>query len=285
MSNPKVLVVTTTYNRPNLLRLTTGWLLKDRRDEFTYWIFDDGSTYKDVHTYLEEMLSKGVAIHVSTLKRSYLGRPTLAVANQRCGLARRDVLTLALSVDPPYDYIFLKDDDVLVSSATVHECVGDLQALIQEGHKVGALTLFGLATLGEHFSFGTSMFAQLSYTGEAHVVFDRRALDVVGVHFGDQPKGFADVQFASLKSAGYSYCTRTKPPYQVQHLGVGPTGSVIHSEGHAPFWCVRGYYTEKDHQLEVAGFDHVLFSRVASRVGGELAAEAYLKEKGVPHHA
>ena len=270
-------IYTFAYNRPNLLKLCLEFLLQDGRDEFDFVIFDDASTERATRDYLRSL--EGVRV-VET--RSNLPRGNYQERAMRCAEVRRKALDDAL--EQGYDWIVLKDDDVLTTSRTIREAIEDFVFLQStDWSKPGALTLHGLCTHKGYLPSRNKVFSELDITGEAHVIFERNTLLRVGNHFQVAKGGFADTQWRALRAAGLGYYTRVYPPYEVQHLGFGPGASSIHGTEKAPFWNRELYtcqYKRRDWKapLVVSGFDVSRFERDASKVGGETAAVHYLKE-------
>jgi hypothetical protein len=255
------------------------WLLKNRVPELDFVIFDDGSDKTEVHTVLRRLIQDGVRTYFVS---SSLPRKTHRDRAARCALLRRSAVDLFLET-PGYDYLVWKDDDVLVSSTTVLEALQDFEFLQSTDYaRIGALTLHGFSTHGEHVEVEDKVFVQLQITGEANVVFSRSALMKVGNHLSTERGGFADTQFNAIRSGGLRYYDRVWRPYAIQHLGIGTGGSVVHASDIRPFWVREPYRVsyrkrpEYGQLLQVPGFNVQKFFEQACVHGGEEASRSTL---------
>lgn len=275
-----------TYERPNLLRLCTDWLLESRLPGFHFAFFDDGSG-KAVRDYLNEVyqrLGKDYCIKLD-YSRHEGRRDSQHGKAMRLAVRRQQALDFAMAQG--YDFVMLKDDDILTTCGAILEAIHDFKFLEATKYlNVGAYTMHGLATHGADMQITGKVFTELRITGEAHVLFSERSLMTVGNHFGEVTNGFADTQFDALRKGNWKYMTRRWPPYQVQHLGIGPNGSVIHEQTKMPKWVQQPYHCTHRRQgggktIQVDGFPIDTFAQVAAKLGGEVAAERYLTQPGV----
>jgi len=276
----RVLVAIISRDRPNLLKLTSKYMF----GMTDVWIYDDDSTHPEVLDYLEGTCCE--VVHFTGNRgiecRTYQDRA------MRCARIRAKIFDDFLEKDE-FDYLLLKDDDVLIPSASFREAVDDFEFFRNTDYMcdVGALTLHGLQThLGNIMDVRGGVFRDLEITGEANVLFSREAALVTGNHFAAVKGGFADTQFSALRQGGFRYVDRVWPPYQIQHLGFGPQGSIIHGAERSPSWN-QGPYTCTYHRMnrgkpvQVPDFDLSTFHQNAATLGGEAAAGVYSR-KGKP---
>ncbi len=273
-----VLVVIFSYNRPNLLRLTTERLRKGGGD-FNLFILDDDSTDVGVLNYINECRHSGLAV---TMRHHFTGsRSGYHQRASRCAAMRRTAMDIFLESEE-YEYLVFKDDDVLTTYEALREAIADFEYLKTTDYaKIGALTLHGICTHKGYQAIDSKVFAELRITGEANVIFSKEALLEVGNHFGPVKGGFGDTQFDALRAAGFRYYDRVWPTYQVQHLGFGPNSSSIHRLERTPVWNLGPYqctYKRRDlnRVLTVDNFELTRFKLLALKYGAEEAARRYL---------
>ena len=282
-----VLVAIFSYNRPSLLQFTTRHLwkslprLQDQGSQIA--IFDDDSDDPKVLEYLQHCISKGC--YVSTPGRSNPEpRGNYHERARRLAVLRQFVVDFFLETST-FDYLLLKDDDILTNWSAILEAIKDFEYLkTTDWARIGALTLHGLKTHSGFLQVDGKVFAELGYTGEANVLFSKEALLQVGNHFAPVAKGFADLQFQALQASGLKYYDRVWPTYEVQHLGIGPRSSSVHLDEITPGWTTRPYrcvYTRRDmdEPLRVGGFNVQVFAEAAGRLGAEKAIQAFLPER------
>ena len=273
----KVLIAIFSYNRPNLLKFTTRYLWKYGASPDDTRIFDDDSDDPGVLGYLEHCREKGCSVW-NIGERDPISRKYLRDRAMRLAVLRQAAVDVFLS-GIQADYLFFKDDDVLTNWSAIQEAVTDFEQLKRtDWAKIGALTLHGISTHKGFIQVDGKVFAELSITGEANVLFSREALLKVGNHFAPVSKGFADTQFEALRAGGYKYYDRVWPTYNVQHLGFGPLSSTVHQDEANPSWTLGPYtctYTRRDfgEPLRVPGFDVQAFAEAAIRVGAEKAIQ------------
>ena len=290
----KIHIAILSCGRPALLRLTTRWLLRSEPMAPIH-IFDDSggqpvspSGGRLISGVLEEFRAEGVLV---TVTRNKSGHTTdRRKLNARCANQRAKALDWFLGVSAIGDVLFVKDDDILVPFSTVEEAASDLEFMETTDYAstVACMSLHGPAGRIGGLWPGPrgGIFTDLKLSGESHVLFRRDALLAVGNHFdASKEKGFADIQWGVLMDSGWRYVTRTWPPYAVQHLGIGPHGSVIYGEAaHQPFWCAEMHqtvYHKRPVQLiGVPGFPVEEFREDALQVGGEEAARKLMEKRG-----
>lgn len=279
MASEQIMVAVTSRDRPHLLTLTDQFL--GQADGMLVCAFDDNSIVNP-EVSADLLPNRDVFRWDAELPdNDYRDRAA------RTAEIRRSIVNQFLGSD--CDYLFLKDDDILVSADTIREAVDDFEFLKSTDYAsdIGALTLHGLLACREPMIPGRKgqVWRHLGISGEAHVLFSRDALVKAGNGFDPRQKGgFADTQFQALRSAGMNYYDRLWPPYPVQHLGYGPTGSVIHRE-HVPAWNRAAYTVHYPRQsmgetILVPGFDLGVFDAIALQEGGEVAALKYTLAQG-----
>lgn len=269
----KVTVATFVRDRFNHVKLCTEWLHSSvdvEGFEFEFVAFDDRSDDTRVWSYL-----LGNYHRVET-------PPLGGTLEGRIGLARKCAVDSFLATDEG-DYLLLLDSDIIVTKATIAEAITDYEALLGS-HLVGGATLCPLAHIRSTFVRNGSCFATLDLTGDAHMLFKRKHLELVGNHFGAQHKGFADTQIQAIRDHGRIYWSRIQPAYAVQHIGFGEGGTTIYNDAKKkPHWVTRPYWTHFPPRdiVKVPGFDVLHYVQLVNTVGGELAPLHYLETKGV----
>jgi hypothetical protein len=250
--------------------------IRERRIQIR--IFDDGSTDARVVKFLDGL--PGEILQYRNQPRKGPGSTREGAA--RIGLQRKNAIDTFLS-SSDCEYCMLLDDDILTTEASILDLIGDFEFLKETSYsRPGAMTLYGLARRGSQFRVGNKVFCNYRFTGEAHIVFSRDSLLQTGNHFGAGEKEFADIQIQRMLSSGYSYLSRIYPSYQVQHLGFGKEGSIIHLTQSVPPRWARAPYSEvwkfSSGFLRVSGFDVEWYTRIVEEYGGERAPLIYLGE-------
>jgi len=221
---------------------------------------------------LSQLAKQGV--DVRTLKT-----PEKLTGSQRLGWMRASAIDRFLKYrrEP---FLLLLDDDVLVDSSTILAAMEDYSLLQSVGATPGSLTLHGTQTHWAKVEYQGKVFSRLNITGDAHWLVDRGTLQVVGNRLGTQRNGFADPLLLALRTAGRYYYDRTKPAYEVQHLGFGVGGSVIHG-GKTMEWNRAPYKTHVNHWLLVDGFDVLKYTEYIRLLGNYKAPIKYAEEEGL----
>jgi len=256
-----------------LTKLCCDWICDSDDCEGIYFnlvAFDDRSTDPLMFRYLEERF-QGNVVPVSTDDRMS--------APARVGMARQTVVKLFLS-GAGCDYLFLLDSDVIVTKATINEAIRDYN-LLAEKMPVGGYTLYALNHIEKTHPWNSNkIFAEISLTGDAHLLYRRDHLEEVGNHFSVRPGGFADQQIHAIYDHGLKFWTRITPPYEVQHLGFGEGVSFCWDwDGIAPFWVRRPYWSHTGTKgvINVTGFDVLQYADLVNRYGGLEAPKLYLE--------
>jgi len=270
-----ILICMLSKDRYPHLKLCSEWLLKRMPPDSKLVVFDDGSTDKRVHNHLRSLARRGADI--------YLGVDQQGLdPAQRCGVQRRRAVNLFLASTE--QYLLLLDDDILVGAGAIEEAISDWRMLRAEGFRPGSLTLHGEMTQHDPQKIGDMTFAELRLSGEANWLFCRETLTENWFGFG--PKEFADVQQQKMREQGLKYYGRIQPSYQVQHIGIGMHGSVIHRDRAVrPFWCDRPYThtygPSKGQMVQVGGFDLDFYLEACRVSAPEEVPLTYLRVKGV----
>ena len=261
----KLLVVVFSYNRPYHLQLCLDFLGKavaGTRD-CSVIVLDDGSSDPKVKKLLKQK-----TFWKPMLEKKYQGS-----GNQSIGYRRRQACSLALKQKA--EYLLMLDDDILVGPTTLFEVTRDAEEL--KG-RLGALSLHIPVSIFSYFTFRGKTYSRAVFGGEANVLIPRSSLQQFSDSFGPAEKGFGDNFFKACADAGLEYVERTKPPYQVQHIGIGVGGSTRH-HNRMPFWVTDYYKNKHVGRLPVAGFDSSLYASGVQTVGAMLAPLHYLKNK------
>lgn len=232
---------------------------------------EDPTTLRIIGDYYDEASNYGMIYPV-------MGEET---PDERIGIARQFAVTLFMESD--CYYLLLLDSDIIITRKTIAEAIHDYEALALTD-KIGGYTLHPLGHVTEMIQKGAATFATIDLTGDAHMLFRRDHLELVGNHFGPEPHGFADNQIKAIYSAGRKYWTKLNPPHQVQHIGIGDNGSSIYENQKKPMWNLRPYRKCDDsgEVLSVEGFDVQYYMDCVEKVGGDLAPRRYFEVKGVP---
>jgi len=286
MKSPSCLICLFSYNRYPHLKLTLQHLLKDISGSGCKLVlFDDGSDDERVGELLTNTLVGNSDI-IYKVDSHRTQRPTSTKeAADRIGLQRKHATDLFLGDN--YDYLFLLDDDVVVSCSTIREAIDDFEFLRKTDYlNPGAITLHNQLNIDAYINVGGKVFSSIHLTGEAHILFHREPLEKVGNQFCAGKGGFADTQLNALMNAGYDYLERTYPHYAVQHFGFGPLGSVVHEHQEAvPAWNEGPYRSNWKHgrgrPIEVPGFDLRRYCMCVQRFGGREASLHYMGDKDV----
>lgn len=273
----RVYVNITTHERPGLLRLCAGWLARSvntLHPPISLAISDDCSQDPKVGECLSRLAKRGV--DVRTLKT-----PKKLSGSQRLGWMRAKAIDRFLKYRSE-PFLLLLDDDILVDSSTILAVIEDYSLLQSVGATPGSLTLHGMKTRWAEVKYKDKVFSRLNITGDAHWLMDRGTLQVVGNRLGTQRNGFADPLLLALRGAGRYYYDRTQPPYEVQHLGFGVGGSVIHTrDGRTMEWNRAPYQTHVNHWLTVDGFDVLRYAEYMRLLGTYKAPIKYAEEEGL----
>jgi len=244
-------------------------------------VWDDGSKDPRIKKYLDQLAGEEKTLAWVVGKRED-GPSDLAA---RIGLQRKMAVDFFLK-NFEGDYLFLLDDDVLVPYSTIAEAIEDFEMLRRTSYgRIGSLTLFPVAGKGTEIIIAKKRFCFLPFSGEGHVLFHRETFESVGNHFGPHPNGFGDTQFAAQWKAGLRHYSRVEPLYEVQHLGFGPQGSVIHrtrpvlprwaASPYTKQWRLRAVMATSD-WVPVTGFDMDKYVEIVQTVGGRDAPLKYL---------
>ncbi len=271
------------YNRYGHLKLCLDFLLRDiDKTSCEIIVFDDGSEDDRISKYLERVFIENARVKQFCMKPKRGGPTSTTEGANRIAAQRKVAIDVFLATD--YDYVFLLDDDVVVSCTTIMEAVKDFDFLSSTDYlNPGAISLHGQLGTDGYVAVDGKVFSLMHLTGEAHLLLSRTSLIAVGNKFGIGRRGFADTQLEALLNAGYDYIERTHPCYQVQHFGFGDKGSVIHEhQSKVPIWN-RGPYRStwkhgKNRPLEVSGFDLGKYCACVQEHGGRNAPLAYLGE-------
>ena len=269
----KTMIAVFSYERYPHLRLSLGcWLLKASLEGCTVSVLDDGSTDGRIGRYLRSLESRGQI-------EAVMMPPAPGGGDSRIGQRRRDAVNLALK--RKVDYLLMLDDDILVGSRTIQEAVRDLTFLLTlSDPKVGALSLHHPHSVYSEIVIGGYTYSLAALGGEANLLIPRASLEQFGREFGPHPKGFADTFLKAMLSEGYVYLSRCDPPYQVQHIGIGPNGSVIDRQGGLPFWVTDFYRSRRGEILSVERFDRPRYAAAVEQHGARQAPEVYRRSKG-----
>jgi hypothetical protein len=272
-----------TFNRYGMTKLCLDWLLKRVPKEASVTIFDDGSDDEKLIGMLEKHEKAGRIELVRGEEHKKV--ESKGELDARLGLQRKKAVEHFLASDE--DYLFLMDNDIIFGAGTLEEAVADYEYLLERPSMcVGSLSLHALVTVHALVQLEGKVFGRTMISGEANWLMSRDSIEKTGNHFGNKVKGFADDQLHALRKAGLQHYERTWPPYNVQHLGVGPDGSMIYNGVRKkPFW-VAGPYTSnyrlsQETLLEVPGFDIDYYMECISMVGSDEGPLDYLKNKGV----
>lgn len=269
----KVTVATFVRDRFGHVKLCTEWLHRSAEVDgfqFKFVAFDDRSDDIRIEPYLQTSYHQ--------VETPPLGK----TPDERIGLARKAAVDLFLAT-PDGDYLLLLDSDIITTKSAIAEAVNDYE-MLSELNLVGGATLAPLGHIESSFIHNGACFASLSLTGDAHMLFKRKHLELVGNHFGDQHKGFADTQIQAIQEHGRIYWSRLHPTYSVQHIGFGEGGTTIYNDVKIkPHWVTRPYWTQFPPRdiVKVPGFDVLHYVQLVNTVGGERAPLHYLETKGV----
>lgn len=270
----KVVVATFAKDRFAHLQLCTEWLHSSPAPagfDFEFVAYDDRSDDIRVHPYLCSRYDK------------VFTPPLGATPDSRIGLARQAAVdTFVHQLEG--DYLLLLDSDIIVTKETIAQVVRDYESMVDDGWLVGGATLNPLGHIVETFERSGNVFGKMDLTGDAHMLFKRKHLELVGNHFGGHFKGFADTQIKAIIKHGRFYWSRINPAYQVQHIGIGQGGTTIYNDAlKKPHWVMRPYWTHVPPRgiVNVQGFDVLHYVELVNSVGGESAPLRYLQTKGV----
>jgi len=236
---------------------------------FNFVALDDRSKNALIFRYLRERFHDNVC-GVPTADK--MDGPT------RVGIARQTAVKLFL-LSTGCDFLFLMDNDVIVTKTTIANAINDYNELATH-ESVGGYTLHALNHIEKTHQYGEKVFAEISLTGDAHLLYRRDALEKIGNHFSGEPGGFADKQIHAIYNQGMKFWTRVTPPYEVQHIGFGEGASFCWDwEGIAPFWVRRPYWSHTGTKgvINVEGFDVLQYADLVNRYGGLEAPKLYLQ--------
>jgi hypothetical protein len=257
-------------DRYKLTKLCSDFLLKSQdvaNFKFKFIAIDDSSEDDKVKKYINETYSYNKQFS-----------STCSDPVQRIGMLRHFACNL-FTYENDSDYLLLLDNDILVTKATIVEAINDY--ILLDTYNIGGYTLKGFSHfLNDVIIIENKKFQSLSLTGDAHMLFSRKHLKVVGNNFSAKEGGFADNQISMIYEKGLRYYTRIIPHYQVQHLGFGQKASLCNqSDIFKPWWTMRPYWTfiEPKQIVPVENFDVYRFANIANEFGPEKAADIFLK--------
>jgi len=258
------------------LRLCLGcYLLKADRTKCKVLVIDDGSKDERIHAYLRNLSNKG-EIEVM-LEPAFEGS-----GEARIGNSRRTAVRVALA--ERFDYLLMLDDDIVVGPTTIQQALANFEALktmCNGKFRPGALSLHHPHSILTTYVLDGSTYSEAGIGGEANVLLPFDAMEKHGEQFGPQVKGFGDNYFRAIRKDGYTYLSRRNPPYEVQHIGIGVGGSVIHGKkDKMPFWVTKLYQDwNLDKPLGVGGFDARLYQEAIVAAGPMEAPAWYMKHR------
>ena len=255
---------------PHLRLCLSDWLLQGDLRRCDVVVIDDGSQDARIAPYLKMLEHKG-------LIEAVIAEPVDGPGEVRIGYRRKQAVDMALKGG--YNFLLMLDDDILVGEHAVRHIVSDLTYLTFRGHKPGAMSLHIPHSILSTYVIGDKTFSEAGLGGEANLLIPRETLRKHGHHFGPHDKGFGDCFFRAIRKDGYKYYERTNPPYEVQHLGIGVGGSIIHrGKRTSPFWCNQLYQSAYlGGSIRVAGFDQNAYTDAVVAAGPEKAPTAYMK--------
>ena len=287
MKSYDCLICLFSYNRYPHLKMTLNHLMRDLPGSgCAIALFDDGSDDERVVKLLDDTVIGCSDIFGWNKSREVSKPKSTREAAGRIGEQRRLAVNMFLE-SSSYDYLFLMDDDVIVSCETIREAIDDFEFLRSTDYlNPGAITLHNQLSVDAYINVDGKIFSSIHLTGEAHILFHREPLEKVGNQFNSGKGGFADTQLNALMGSGYDYLERTKPYYAVQHVGFGLLGSVVHEhQDKVPMWNEGPYRSNWKHgrgrPLEVPGFDLKKYCMCVQRFGGREAPLYYMGEKHV----
>lgn len=273
-----------TYNRLPHLRMCLGYLLNhlvglDDDDIFDVIVYDDCST-DDTPKFL-----KRAPVKVRRIKSKHPRSPS--GMEKRLGNLRRHAVSQFLE-SSDNEFLILLDDDIMLGGPMIYRAVWDYNKLDKiTGMNPGALTFHSMFGHSSFVQACGNVFANVSFSGEANMLFRRDHLEEVGNHFGDGEKQFGDEQIRATRRAGRKVYTRVHPPYKVQHIGIGTGGSKIWArKARQPRWvrhpyrCV--YKVGKGQIIKIPDFDIQYYMSLLGSVDPAEAPSVYMKQKGEP---
>ena len=279
----KTLIILFSYNRHHALKNALLWLKKYPQRDCDLVVFDDGSTDKELRCKLEHAANGGMIKHLD-MRPPREPAPSKNLADSRIGEQRRRAVEYFLQ-QREYAYLFLMDDDILLSGTALVDAIQDYEMLRGnlELH-VGALTLHAWHGIHSQRSIGGKLFALVKVTGESVLLMHRESIEKSGNCFGPHITGYADTQWEALRKAELLYYTRLSPPYEVQHIGVAPGGSAIHRK--MPFWvqdcwvdlAVPPTRMGKRPYVPCGAFNPRWFMNIANKKGNRAACEALYRK-------
>lgn len=273
-----VLICLFSFNRYGHFKLCLEFLLKSiKSNEIRIVIFDDGSTEQKMVEYLEFLKNK-IEVHFSSKKKE---STTVREGASRIGNQRKKAIDYYLSQSDE-KYVILLDDDVVITEESIFDLIRDFEFLDSTDYaKPGAMTFHGLSNPDCSMKIDGKVFSRFHFTGEAHIVFSRKTLLKVGNHFGGGSKEFADIQISQVLNAGLYYYERTWPYYQIQHIGFGTKGSIIHEhQKKPPPWAVGPYmsrWKRYNGPILVPEFNIQEYCAFVSEHGGDKAPLIYFE--------
>jgi len=265
----KLLVCIFSYNRPHHLELCLHYVLKAVSEDTEIIIFDDCSDNMDVNKFANGQILVDICSFPNT-------QTSVRDCAARLASQRRRAVDRFLATD--CDYLFFLDDDIIIGETSLVDMIDDLTFFEGVDYiEVGAVTLHGITRPNFLLKVGNIQYRSITISGEANLMMSRRMLETTGNKFNPTHKdGFADLQLKAMRSRGFEYLCRTRPVNEVQHIGIGQKGSIIHREQVVPPpWCQEPYKTVYGRTLNVQGFDLTTYLNLVEEVGGELAPKLY----------
>jgi len=248
--------------------------------DFKVVVMDDGSKDERIPGMLHQ---KVVSNEIARFMTSTNPRTEDTQSNKaaRIGLQRQAAVEYFLTIGTE-PYLFLMDDDIILGKGVIQEAVADFEMMrnITDANP-GGLSLHAMFAHDGYRYFGQNIFCECRFSGEANMLLSRDGLQKTGNKFNDQKSGFGDTQIKAIRDAGLRYYTRVRPPYAVQHIGIGLGGSVIHAGVvRQPKWTCHPYrhlFKEDQGKLVcVPGFNIIRYTELLGQVDPSQAPLVYL---------